>query len=935
MSDRDPFDLCGTTIDGKYRVLSVVGQGGFGVVYKGVHAGFEAPVAVKCLKLPPHFDLAAQEALVRQLREEGRMLMRLSQRTPGILQALDVGSFTTPGGARVPYLVLEWLEGRTLADEIRARHTRSLGEAVAFLDPAARALSVAHEEKIAHRDIKPENMFCIVSGGRPTIKILDFGIAKLLGDAASPTSGTAIGGPSMFTPTYAAPEQFDKKRGATGPWTDVFAFALVLVEMVTGRPALEGDGIFALYHASSNPAERPTLRARGALAPEVVDRVIEKALHPEPARRFPDMGSFWQALHEAMASAGEVVVLAPDLAGSGPRANFESARTVQVAAPHTTEASTQVNAATTKRAVAPAPSDTVPVPAAPARGRGGWVALGIVVLAGAGGLGVAATRGWISPGARAVPSASAAPSVSAEPPPPSQNAAAAALYREAMQGWHDGSLDRAIRDMERAIVADRELGAGHLRLALWHLMAGSSGGKLVEGREHFQKALLHRNALSELDRGLLNAAEPYVRQPWDLDEWGKRLEELTHRFPDDAEILVYLGSSYYVRLQPDAAIAAYDRALAKDPGLLAARVAEADSLWMKGEPEAQLEVYDACLKVSSAATQCLVKRLTLQAQLGHCAAMKADAQSLLSIDPRAASTQRQLALALSATGSSVDSVREALKRSWDLEDERDRRWTELEDQAALASLSGDFASAERRLEEWQVAVADRPDQTAHATPAQHLAELFTEVGQPRKASDAAGAFLRKMNAWTDPPNGSLTVLFLSYQLRAGAIPRPEYERQRAQAIEAFRAKWQSAGRKLDDDFAWLSWSMAYGVAVATEEEARAAVAAMPPQRSKAVDAGRWVSVDMSAGRAYALAGAFAAAVPPLRRIADGCLVLADPMSRTQAAFYLGLALEGTGDPDGARAAYRKVVERWGKPIPKSITAEKARRRLLVLGDKKN
>src|SRR6187402_871167 len=116
--ERDPFGLCGTTIDGKYRVVSVVGEGGFGVVYKGVHEGFDAPVAIKCLKLPPHFDLAAQADLVRKLREEGRLLLTLSQRTPGILQALDVGSFTTPDGARVPFLVLEWLDGRTLEDEL-------------------------------------------------------------------------------------------------------------------------------------------------------------------------------------------------------------------------------------------------------------------------------------------------------------------------------------------------------------------------------------------------------------------------------------------------------------------------------------------------------------------------------------------------------------------------------------------------------------------------------------------------------------------------------------------------------------------------------------------------------------------------------------------------------------------------------------------------
>jgi eukaryotic-like serine/threonine-protein kinase len=503
-----------------------------------------------------------------------------------------------------------------------------------------------------------------------------------------------------------------------------------------------------------------------------------------------------------------------------------------------------------------------------------------------------------------------------------------------MQGWHDGALDRALRVMERAVDLDRELSAGHLRLALWHMMAGNAGGKQVEGREHYQKALLHRATLGESDKALLAAAEPYLRQPWDLDEWGKKMEELSARYPDDAEILVYLGVSHFARLQPDAAITVYERALAKDPGLLSARVAEADSLSMKGDAEGQIKAYAECLKVLPSATQCLVKRLTLQAQLGHCPAMRDDAQRLHSIDAKSAVAERQLALALHATGSSPEGVLEALGRSWALEDAADRPRVELEDRADLAAITGDFTGAQRRLEEWLAAVADKPDQSSHATPTQHLAELFAEIGQAKKASDAASAYLRRMGAWTESQTGGQTVLFLAYEARAGALPRPELEAKRTQAIEAFRAKWVSAGRKIDDDFAWFSWSFGYGAAVATEEEAKAAVLAMPKQKSKAVESGRWQNIDFTAGRAYALAGSFAQAIPPLRRLADGCLALTDPLPRTQAQLYFGLAQEGVGDVDGARVAYRKVIERWGKAVPPSLTAQKAKARLLVLGDKK-
>src|SRR5689334_13481705 len=111
----DPFDLCGETIDGKYRVASVVGDVGFGVVYRGVHKGFGELIAIKCLKLPTRMQDEERDAFLERLKEEGRLLHRLSRMTSGIVQALDVGAFVTKSGSWVPYLVLEWLEGQTLA----------------------------------------------------------------------------------------------------------------------------------------------------------------------------------------------------------------------------------------------------------------------------------------------------------------------------------------------------------------------------------------------------------------------------------------------------------------------------------------------------------------------------------------------------------------------------------------------------------------------------------------------------------------------------------------------------------------------------------------------------------------------------------------------------------------------------------------------------
>lgn len=303
----DPFQLDGFVIDGKYRVATVVGDGGFGVVYRGVHKGFGELIAIKCLKIPGELDEAEREALLEQLREEGRILHRLSKVTSGIVQALDVGAFDAPSGAWVPYLVLEWLEGEPLSVLMKRREREDQGgltaeEALDLLEPAARALAIAHEQKVAHRDVKPANLFVTQVGGRRTIKVLDFGIAKILSEHHSKTGmfeATAMG-PSAFTPRYGAPEQFNKKRGASGPWTDVFALALIFVELVTARRALEGDDPTQLYVASADASARPTLRARGIETTDAVEGVLEKALAVDPRDRWRDVGAFWDALEGAV-----------------------------------------------------------------------------------------------------------------------------------------------------------------------------------------------------------------------------------------------------------------------------------------------------------------------------------------------------------------------------------------------------------------------------------------------------------------------------------------------------------------------------------------------------------------------------------------------------------------------------------------------------------
>ncbi|AUX39991.1 uncharacterized protein SOCE26_013860 [Sorangium cellulosum] len=966
MSDpqHDPFRICGTTIDGKYRVLSVVGAGGFGVVYRGVHEGFGAAIAIKCLRLPAELSPAAQDDLVRQLRSEGRLLLQLSRLSSAIVQALDIGAFTAEGGAKVPYLVLEWLDGDTLASHLRRLRAGGGGalsrrEAIALLDPAARALAVAHAQRIAHRDIKPENLFLAEAGGRRSLKVLDFGIAKVLLEPLSPTEAlaTTTAGPPVLTPRYGAPEQFDRRFGATGPWTDVFALALVFVELVTGRPALEGDSVAALYSAAVHPHQRPTLRGRGAAAPEPVERVLLRALGVAPRERYPDAGAFWDALLAAEGlSPGAQAATAAELQGDGaawpPPAGAAAALepTVPVDAPRrgphappgrdrdavqaysgqppaTVSAPAQVSSASASPATsAPAATGpTRPAVALPWRAAFGLAA----ALAVGSGVAIALKR-WDRSAPPVVPATAAIPAPTgdlAAPRPVSSVPEAATFYREALQAFRDGAPEVADRTMARAVAADRALSAGHLRLALWRFRQ-----RPIEAREEFQLALRHRAALDARDAALLDAAEAYVRQPSDAAAWERRLEAAIARFPADPELLVYLGNTRHARLGFDAAIEAYDRAIAADRGYVVAWVHKGESLGMKGDVAAELEAYRDCAETAPGATLCLSNRVRLLARQGDCKGVEEDARRWMSIDPRAAPAARHLALALQARSAPRESVLLALQQSWALEAEGDRKWKELRDRAAIAALDGDFEQAVQLARDWQREVAGRTEQEVHASPALELARLYREMGLPREAGRVADDFLHRMSAWHEPATaGDWTIAFLPYSYRAASMSKAAFDDARAAWIARVQSKWRAGAQAQQTEPRWAFWAEAHAASVETPEEAAEALRAIPADQPLPPERWRWLSLDLTIGKVYALSGKAGEAIAPLRRVARSCVALFEPFTMVQAHRYLGQALEAAGDAAGAAEAYGAVVARWGRARPRSITAEEARARLAALG----
>jgi serine/threonine-protein kinase len=307
MTRDDPFDLVGDVLDGQYRVDAVAGEGDLSVVYKGHHLGVDATVAIKCLNLPATLDLALVRPLVEDFREASRVHYRLARGSLHIAQTLGSGQTIAPRtGATVPYLVREWFEGESLAANLAQRRSegregRSVEEAIALLDPAIEAIAHAHEQGTAHLSINPSNLFVARRDGASSLVVLDFGVARAMNEIASglPPDPRSTRGLRVLFPAYAAPEQLDRTVGDTGPWTDVYAIALVFMELVSDRLVMHGSETGALVERALHAVKRPTPVAHGLHLTRNLELVLARAVARLPSKRQKDAGSFWRDLKSA------------------------------------------------------------------------------------------------------------------------------------------------------------------------------------------------------------------------------------------------------------------------------------------------------------------------------------------------------------------------------------------------------------------------------------------------------------------------------------------------------------------------------------------------------------------------------------------------------------------------------------------------------------
>jgi serine/threonine protein kinase len=279
VTDPEIAEAAPTSI-GPYRVIRELGRGGMGIVYEGVHAQLQRRVAIKLMR----GGLSSDPVQVQRFVREGRAACNI--RHPHVIDVFDFG-FSSGG----PYLVMDYLEGHNLSEQLDAVRRIELPELLRVLFPVFSAVAAAHDVGVVHRDLKPSNiMLTHDRAGRPTPKVLDFGTSKLLADddPALTNSAAVIG-----TPYYMAPEQARSSRHVDAR-CDQYALAVIAYECATGVRPFEAEGTYELLHAiMTAPVRPPSSLAR---LPADFDKVVLRALSRDPGARFANVRGFGAAL---------------------------------------------------------------------------------------------------------------------------------------------------------------------------------------------------------------------------------------------------------------------------------------------------------------------------------------------------------------------------------------------------------------------------------------------------------------------------------------------------------------------------------------------------------------------------------------------------------------------------------------------------------------
>ncbi len=272
----DPKHI-GQILHGTYRIKRLIGKGGMGAVYEASHLRLPRRFAVKLL----FADASADRDAVARFQREAQVTSDLGH--PNIVEVVDF-HHTDEGE---PYIVMEMLKGEDLGKRLRKIKRFTLDEATAVLEQAASALQAAHDEGIIHRDLKPQNIFlCDTKKQKDLVKVVDFGIAKILGSKNSMAQTKGIIG----TAWYMSPERVKNETERVDHRADIFSMGAIMFELLTGEPPFTGEAPAVMYQIVHK--DLPSLRALRPDVPEEVERAIARALAKEPEDRYATIEEF-------------------------------------------------------------------------------------------------------------------------------------------------------------------------------------------------------------------------------------------------------------------------------------------------------------------------------------------------------------------------------------------------------------------------------------------------------------------------------------------------------------------------------------------------------------------------------------------------------------------------------------------------------------------
>lgn len=271
--------LIGTVLGERYKVLSVAGKGGMGTVYKGTHVLMERTVAIKML----HAHLISDTHALQRFQQEAKASCTLTH--PNIISVFDFG--IAPEGQ--PYLVMEYLKGHSLSETLEREKTLRPARALHIFVQTCEALSHAHANGIVHRDLKPSNIVLTTAGeDKNFVKIVDFGIAKLLPSAGREAMQLTQTGEVFGSPLYMSPEQCMAQK--LDNRADIYSLGCVIYETLTGVPPLVGKHSVDTIQKHVNEMPRPLRYANPDISvPDGMEPILFKALAKDPNQRYQSM----------------------------------------------------------------------------------------------------------------------------------------------------------------------------------------------------------------------------------------------------------------------------------------------------------------------------------------------------------------------------------------------------------------------------------------------------------------------------------------------------------------------------------------------------------------------------------------------------------------------------------------------------------------------